>query len=393
MSENYSFNSMIGNVNTINLIKRQLENNTFNNMTLFSGLYGTGKSTSAKIVAMRLTCENPNGANPCCECPTCKHNIQAFSATGASSCVKIVNFGTFLGKEDVTDLIKDIFILRQTEKPIVYVFEEAHALKDLKGAQTAFLTEIDRMPKNTYVIMCTTNEKAIIPELLSRTIKFQFNRLSKVERQTLIKLVSNESLNPLVAELIAKYSDGIPRNIINSVQFVMNNQISIEEYKEYIQYISDETIGLLFNTMHDPDITKFIDICNELLNNREPGKILYSIKEFLLNALFQKEGTNTDVSSLGALAIDEALTIENINKCFSILDKYNQNLSEVDLQFMLYKMRLVIQSRTITNVITESSEVASTVAVSVNQEKAIMQRSMPQKGLKPLDITKLGSFS
>ena len=63
-----SFKNVIGNNRIKGLLTRQLENQTFTQFNIFEGTFGTGKSTTAKLVAMRLTCENPNGADPCCEC-------------------------------------------------------------------------------------------------------------------------------------------------------------------------------------------------------------------------------------------------------------------------------------------------------------------------------------
>lgn len=388
----YSFDSMIGNANSLTLIKRQLVNHTFARLTLLSGIYGTGKSTTARLAAMQLTCENPNGANPCCRCQSCRNNMRAFESNGTAPNVKIVNLGILENKSDVNELIKDIFILRHSDKAMVYIFEEVHILKNLQGAQTAFLAEIDRMPPNTYVIMCTTNERDVIPELISRSLRFQFNKLSRAESLQLIKKEAGDRLAIPTMSLIAHYSKGIPRNILNSIKFVIENDVSVEEYKEFVQDISDESLGLLFSVMQSKDITQFIDICDEMLKGREPGAIYTAIKEYLVNALFLHEGADTELANLTKSDMTEVFNLECINRCLSVVDKYNYNLSETDLRLMFYKLRLAMQARTVKDVFTDTSRVASSVNASVMQSKTTTQQLSQQSTLKQIDVSKLQSF-
>ena len=152
----YRFSDLIGNQMNISLLKRSIDNNTFRQFTIFSGVLGTGKSTCAKISAMALTCENPNNGEPCCSCAACKENMKAFDLGVDSPYISIINAAKILTREDVNDVIHNIFDLQGSIRNKVFIIEEAHALSKVSNAQTVFLSELDSMPANVYVMFSTT---------------------------------------------------------------------------------------------------------------------------------------------------------------------------------------------------------------------------------------------
>lgn len=356
--EKYTFRKLVGNHNTITLIARMLQNNTFSKFTIFEGVMGTGKSTSARIAAMSLTCENPIDGNPCCTCATCRNNIKAFETTGESTSVKVVNLGKFDDKAEIKDLIKDVFVLTTSSKSRVYIFEEAHALKGIKGAQTAFLEEIDRMPKNTYIIMCTTRSYDVLAELSSRATVFPFRRLNTAESKQLIRQEVGVELPDNLVTLITKNSKGIPRKIIKSIEFIRDNAVSEEEYIEFINEISDDTLLRLFTAMTNVEMKTFLDLSKMLMDSREPVKVLQATQEFMLKVLFTLEGANeTELSVDIRGTIGEIFTSSSCQQIIKILSQCGS--SETDLMYALFKCRLVLQNKTVKDVYRDSVKVAS----------------------------------
>lgn len=358
--EKYSFRRLIGNTNTLTLIERMLQNNTFSKFSIFEGVLGTGKSTSARIAALALTCENPVNGNPCCKCPTCKSNIKAFETTGESASVKVVNLGKFDDKAEIKDLIKDVFVLTSSTKSRVYIFEEAHALKDVKGAQTAFLEEIDRMPKNTYIIMCTTRSYDVLEELSSRATVFTFRRLNKSESEQLVVQEAGTGLSENLVRLITRNSKGIPRKIIKSIDFIRNNEVSEDEYVEFINEISDEVMMQLFDSMTNHEMKSFLDLSRMLLDNREPVKVLKAAQEFMLKVLFTIEGAKeTELTIDVKNTVGEIFTSSSCQQIIKILGQCNSRVSESELMYALFRCRLVLQEKTIRDVYADSSKVAA----------------------------------
>ena len=353
----YSFRQMIGNSNTLSLMERMLSNGTFSKFTIFEGTLGTGKSTASRIAAMRLTCEHPIDGQPCCTCQTCKNNMRAFETSGESLCVK-----------------------------------EAHVLKDLNGAQTAFLEEIDRMPPNTYVIMCTTRAYDVIDELASRALVFPFRRLSEAESLRLIKREADGQLDPGVIKLVAKSSKGIPRKIINSIDFIKNNEVSEEEYREFINEVSESSISLLLYSMTTSSMSAFVDACEGIMNKRMPATVYDALKDFLLQALFSFEGATSNLSKDTLMSLQDTCNAKQIDKSLQLLGKYSNRLSESDLMFMLYQMRLIMQQRTVSDVYRDAPKVA---AISKAHAKEEQYNEQKQTGsvLTRLSVHSIDSFN
>lgn len=393
--DKFNFGNLIGNSNTLVLLERMLSSGTFSKFSIFEGTLGTGKSTSARIAALRLTCENPQGGNPCCQCRACRENIRAFKTTGESTSVKVVNLGTFENKSDVTDLIKNVFVLRAGDTARVYVLEEAHVLKRLAGAQTAFLEEIDHMPPNTYIIMCTTRAYDVIPELASRAITFPFRKLSAPESRSLATQEAGGAVPDDVLSLVVKSSGGIPRKIINSIEFIRENGVSLDEYREFISDVSDDFITQMVVSMLSEDIATFLSLCDVLQEKRQSGTVLRALKDYFVRALFVVEGdVRVDVSRDNSAVIKDLLVSDRIVKTINLLNRYNMDLTESDLVFALYSIRLILQSRTIQDVYRESKQQASQAKEEAFIEVANKENLVEKKSvLTPLDLKAVNSFS
>ena len=391
-----SFKNVIGNNRIKGLLTRQLENQTFTQFNIFEGTFGTGKSTTAKLVAMRLTCENPNGADPCCECESCKNNLKAFKTTGSSPNVKIVNFGTFLNKEDVTNLIKDVFVLKSGSEPQVYIFEEVHVLKDLKGAQTAFLEEIDRMPSNVFIIMCTTKLYAVIPELVSRALRYRFSKLTYDESRILVGSIVGDKLPVKTTNLIIRHSRGVPRNLINNTRFVLDNNITAEEYKDFVQDVDEEELCALLLTMQDTDLKSFANLSKKLAESLEATVIQNRMNELMLNALFHLKGVDTDLSDYSQSVVKEVLTEATIDKCLKALEKLSNRSTTSEVELALYKMRMAVQNKQTKDVYADSVYQASRAKETAKFLRMELEDTKVSdsggNGLQPLNLAKLTQF-
>ena len=387
----YLFKDLIGNGYNKGLIQRTLMNGTFPGFTILEGVYGTGKSTIARIAAMRLTCENPNGPEPCCSCATCKANMRAFETTGESPVVKVINLGIFENKTEFNDLIRDVFVLRSGSQANIYIFEEAHVLKNMRGAQTALLDEIDRIPKNTYIIMCTTKGQYVIKELKSRAITYKFNVLSTDESYALLEATVGDKLPFPIKSLLVRYSKGIPRLLLNSLDFVMQNNISEEEYREFVQDVSDDSLAYLFEAMKSPTISSFVAMTDSLIESRAVSDIQHAMKEFLMNMLFYKEGATTVTVVESAISVFENIDSSIFNKLLNVIEQVPESADATDLRFALYKMRLIMQNRTLSAVYKEAPKIASLEQAAARTE-AKGQVNTNNGSLSPINLNKIERF-
>lgn len=395
------FDDLVGNAVTLSLIKRTLANKTFNHVVLFHGSHGTGKSTVAKNVALALTCENPQNGKPCGECLACKTNINAFETTGQSRTVKIVNCGMILDKKDVAQFIQEVFVLEAAPGNQVYVLEEVHALKDVNGAFTSLLAEIDKIPPNVYLILCTTKPTAIEAALRSRCLQYTFNRLSSSESRLLlqreIRRLGYTDIQPSIMELLVNSARGIPRELMKSLEFVVNASTSLAELQTFLGHISAGTFIHLFTLMKSAEMASYLEAADNLLSSFSTEVVVNGLKDFILDSIFRLESNDIDVfSTVDTASIKNLFTFDTLMKIAGILEKLDYRSDANDIQFALLKIRQVMQGRSFTDVVLEQKQLASKEKVTASSlatelEDASKTGSRPK--LTTLDLQSLNAFN
>lgn len=399
---NYTFDSIVGNVTTIELLKRAIENQTLPNFMIFNGELGTGKSTSARIVSLALTCDNPKNGLPCFNCLKCKASIQAFESTGDSGNVKIVNVGSLTNVNDAKEMVNEIFVMNSGQRQFVYILEEAHAIKGIKNADTALLAEIDRIPSNMYIIMCTTSLNDLSKELQSRALIFNFSTLTTSESKFLLgkhaKKLGIKQVPAEVGDLIISSSRGIPRLIIQKLEFVMNNTISLQELKDYLQVVSDSLYIQLFLAMKEESVAGLMFALTDLLESSATlNNIINGLKDFLIRVVFLLEGgicdgfTKQESDTLKIIFCDKTIML----KVVSIIESFNYKTTESDFKLAMFKTHLVFTNRSVQSVVSNTKKRAAQEHLLAEESKnQFRQWEQVTEGghLKKLTIDKISNF-
>lgn len=349
----YQFKDLIGNVGTINLIKNSLKNNTFPNFVILSGLPGTGKSSSAEISALYLTCEHPNEkGEPCLTCSSCLNNLKALQTTGESTTLKKINLGMKSSETNINEIIKNIFKLQHVGN-VVYILEEAHSLT--KQEQTALLEEIDRN-KGAYVIMVTTRPYALLEELRSRATSFNFGRLKKPEAKLLLDRLCEEgnyNFTTHIKDLIIANAKSVPRDIVKLATFISNNDFSSIDVEEFLGYIDHRTFESILRICYK-DLYSLDSYIESLLSEHTPDTLLVKFKEYMVNAVLKSEGGVTDALGTGRkdLELFKELGFSKMYHISLIIDQYKPNeIGETDFKLMVLKIRQVIQEVSLKDVV------------------------------------------
>lgn len=392
----FSFDGMAGNATTFYLLKNSLRRGTFRNFSIFSGVLGTGKSTSAGIVAMGLTCDTPVEGAPCCKCPICKENMEALDTSGKAPYIKVVNLGLKNKFEDIGALIQDVFVLQGGSHNQVYILEEAHAAKDVKGGFTAFLAEIDRMPSNVYVIMCTTKINLIPDDLKSRAILYNFNRFTKKDGIALAKSIVEKSgycISNTALEMIVNHSKGIPRNIEKLITMAAEDKISEEEIKSYLQVVDDTTFVQLFYALKVSDLAVSVEMLENIIENVTEQVFSESLKDFLLRVMFLIEGAINEGFTLAEKAeILEVFNSTTYIKVINIVKRLTNSPSKTDIMLLFMEIRTTLQGRTLESIVGQKASMAAKDRVHASRNESVMYSTTDTKGLTPLCTKSLESF-
>lgn len=243
------FEDMIGNPNTVQFIKDHLNRGTLPTRLIFEGEEGLGKTSLAKLIAMGINCTGET--KPCYNCPNCQAIAKTVIEDGKDmDCVKVYNMSVDSGKDAAKEVKANLSATMSSTGKRVVICDEAHGMSD--AAQDVFLVDMEYLPKNTYLIFCTTDAKNLKKTLKSRSFTIRLKRPKKSE---LVSLLSEITVrNNLTVQgglatlsLIAEWAECKPRKAINLLEgFGRDAKVSAATVKEFIDYVDvDDVIPIL----------------------------------------------------------------------------------------------------------------------------------------------------
>jgi len=155
------FSEIVGQEHVVAALRNAAAEDRLGHAYLFSGPRGTGKTSTARILAKVLNCENPVGGEPCGVCPPCK-SIEA----GNSFDVTELDAASHTGVDNMRDLIAST-ALASPGRTRLYILDEVHMLS--KGASAALLKTLEEPPDHVVFILATTDPEKVLPTIRSRT--------------------------------------------------------------------------------------------------------------------------------------------------------------------------------------------------------------------------------
>ncbi len=178
---------------------------------LFCGPRGTGKTTTARLLAKAVNCVKGPTPNPCNECPPCLEITR-----GASLDVLEIDAASNTGVDDIRKLRENVRHSPTGGKKLIYIIDEVHRLSG--PAFDALLKTLEEPPPHAMFILATTEPFKVPETILSRTQRFDFKRVSvKDLTEHLIKIASTEKMKVTDAALriIARKADGSVRDSLS----------------------------------------------------------------------------------------------------------------------------------------------------------------------------------
>lgn len=200
---------------------------------LFSGPRGTGKTTSARILAKVLNCENPTDGEPCCECDSCL-SVER----GTSYDVHELDAASNNGVEAMRDLIEKAS-LGTPGRHKVYILDEVHMLT--KGAEAALLKTLEEPPSHVVFVLATTDPQKMSDTIRSRTQHLQFHLLPADTLSEHVKWVAADAgleVTDEAIEQVLAQGGGSARDTLSALELVANaggdaaEVIALDEFAE-----------------------------------------------------------------------------------------------------------------------------------------------------------------
>jgi DNA polymerase-3 subunit gamma/tau len=162
---------------------------------LFSGPRGTGKTSTARILAKALNCEDLRDGEPCCECDSCRA-IEA----GSSLDLFELDAASNNKVDDMRSLIGGT-VVSSPGRTKVYILDEVHMLS--AGASNALLKTLEEPPSGVCFVLATTDPNKVLPTIRSRTQHFEFRLLSAAELESYVRWIAEDAGLDLTDEAVA----------------------------------------------------------------------------------------------------------------------------------------------------------------------------------------------
>lgn len=256
-----TFDEVVGQKHIIQTLKNAIVQERIAHAYLFCGPRGTGKTSIAKIFAKMLNCEDKEHA-PCGECLNCQ-----MVQNGSHPDIIEIDAASNNGVDEVRDLIDRVKYAPMQGTYKIYIIDEVHMMTT--GAFNALLKTIEEPPAHVVFILATTEPNKVIPTIISRCQRFDFNKVSLQDLITRLQIVCRSEKIDIDEEavyLIAQLSDGGMRDalsILDQCTAFCTSNISIDDVRQIYGVMTTEELGTLFYDLYKGNTEALIRTLND----------------------------------------------------------------------------------------------------------------------------------
>lgn len=323
-----NFDEVVGQTHIIQTLKNAIVQNRIAHAYLFCGPRGTGKTSIAKIFAKTLNCTNNQDA-PCGVCENCK-----MAANGSHPDIIEIDAASNNGVDEVRNLIDKVKYAPMQGKYKIYIIDEVHMMTS--GAFNALLKTIEEPPAHVIFIFATTEPNKVLPTIISRCQRFDFNKVSMHDIKYRLSVVcKNEGIeideNGLT--LIAQLADGGMRDalsILDQCVAYCSSHIDVNDIRKIYGVVTSEDIGKLFYSVYKKDVDSFVKNIQKYSDmgmdiKRLTADFIHMLKDSLI---LDYSENSTLVSDMNKDMIRKYFKLAPINfriKCMEeLMDTYNK---------------------------------------------------------------------
>jgi DNA polymerase III subunit gamma/tau len=310
---------------------------------LFCGPRGTGKTSTARILAKAVNCPEQRGGEPCNACAMC-HAI----AGGRALDVIEIDAASNRGIDEIRSLREKANYAPSLARYKVYIIDEVHMLTE--AACNALLKTLEEPPGHVIFVLATTEAHKVIATIVSRCQRFNFRRLGQSEIVEKLKLICEKEgihIEPDSLRLIARAATGSLRDAENILQQMIayyGNQIDLARVQAELGISRDSRVRQLARCVVSRDVAAGLKVINSLNSDGvDLRQFNLGLVEYLRGLLLAKSRceealdiTGEDLAEMGSLAANATLDyLLKAVKSFSSVDFRNDNYSALPLELAL----------------------------------------------------------
>lgn len=281
------FDSLVGQEAVRIALTNALETGRIAHAYLFAGPRGTGKTSTAKILAKAVNCEHGPTPNPCNKCQNCVRIND-----GTSMDVFEIDAASNRGIDEIRDLREKVAFAPVNGRYKVYIIDEVHMLTT--EAFNALLKTLEEPPPHVIFILATTEPHKIPATIHSRCQRFDFKRVTDSDIVKRLREVADGSgiaADDDALQLIALQADGGMRDALSLLDQcgVMAERVSAETVRSVLGIVGREALRELVKAVGEGNVPKSLELLEALLaGGKDVKQIITELAEYLRAVLLYK---------------------------------------------------------------------------------------------------------
>lgn len=281
------FDDLVGQEPIIRILQNSIAQKKIAHAYIFSGPRGVGKTSTARILAKALNCENGPTPSPCGACASC-----TAVKDGTSIDVLEIDGASNNSVDDIRDLREGVKYTPLGGRYKIYIIDEAHMLST--SAFNALLKTLEEPPPHAIFVLATTAPRKIPATIFSRCQHLPFRRISAQKIKERVRhIASSEDIkisDPAI-EMVARAADGSMRDSLTILDQVtaFSSEIDAEGVKDLLGIADIGVLAEISAAVIDGDREKIISVISELVDKGTDLKsFAKDLVEFFRNLLIAK---------------------------------------------------------------------------------------------------------
>ncbi len=293
-----TFKDLIGQENIVKALSNAINLNKISHAYLLCGPRGTGKTTTARIIAKSLNCAQGPTLEPCGKCPSCLDIAN-------STPIDVIEIDAASNRkvEDARNILEKIQFVPVNGRFKIYIIDEVHMLTT--EAFNTLLKTLEEPPENVIFILATTEPHKVLDTIISRCQRFDFRRITTDDIVFRLKYICEQEKIKITEDAlytIARSSQGGMRDSLALLDQISvldaDKEITSDDVNEMLGRLSFDVLFELTNNIFASNTQEALNILDKVYNKgNEPFQIVSNLIQYFRNLLVVKNCSDRKIAA------------------------------------------------------------------------------------------------